>query len=38
MKASVAERDITAEEYLMVWIGSLGRFLGFDIPLVFVKE
>jgi ubiquitin-like-conjugating enzyme ATG10 len=34
MEASIEKgRDVTAEEYLMLWMGSLGKSVGLDIPL-----
>jgi ubiquitin-like-conjugating enzyme ATG10 len=34
MEASIEKgRDVTAKEYLMVWMGSLGKSVGLNIPL-----
>ncbi len=38
MEASVAEKNITAEEYLMIWIGALGKCVGLEVPLVLVRK
>ncbi|KAF1845854.1 uncharacterized protein K460DRAFT_282638 [Cucurbitaria berberidis CBS 394.84] len=38
IEASVGARDVTAEEYLMVWIGALGKCVGLNIPLALVRE
>jgi ubiquitin-like-conjugating enzyme ATG10 len=38
MDASVGKREITAEEYLMVWIGALGKCVGLNIPLALMQQ
>jgi ubiquitin-like-conjugating enzyme ATG10 len=38
MEASKCKKDITAEEYLMVWIGALGKCVGLNIPLALMQE
>lgn len=37
MKAS-AHHQTTAEEYLMIWIGALGKSVGLNIPLALARE
>jgi ubiquitin-like-conjugating enzyme ATG10 len=38
MEASIGKKDVTAEEYLMVWIGALGKCVGLNIPLALMQE
>jgi ubiquitin-like-conjugating enzyme ATG10 len=38
MQASVGNRDIAAEEYLLMWIGALGQCVGLNIPLALVQH
>ncbi|KAH8731409.1 hypothetical protein GQ44DRAFT_327396 [Phaeosphaeriaceae sp. PMI808] len=33
MQASTSRRDITPHEYLMVWVGALGKCVGLNVPL-----
>lgn len=37
IEASVAKKEITPMEYLMVWIGALGKCVGLNVPLALVK-
>ncbi|KAH7072946.1 hypothetical protein BKA63DRAFT_534602 [Paraphoma chrysanthemicola] len=37
MRASVG-KEISAEEFLMVWIGALGRYVGLNVPLALVQR
>jgi ubiquitin-like-conjugating enzyme ATG10 len=32
MEASL-DRNVTADEYLMIWIGAMGKTVGLDVPL-----
>lgn len=38
MEASVGQRELSAEEYLIVWIGALGGGVGLDVPLGLVSD
>jgi ubiquitin-like-conjugating enzyme ATG10 len=38
MEASVGKRDTTAEEYLLIWIGALGKCVGLNVPLALVQH
>jgi ubiquitin-like-conjugating enzyme ATG10 len=41
MEASIErgkERQMTGEEYLMVWMGALGRSVGLDVPLALAAQ
>lgn len=38
MEASVGNRDISPEDYLMIWIGALGKCVGLNVPLSLVKQ
>lgn len=38
MEASVGKRDITAEEYLILWIGALGKCVGLNVPLALMQR
>ncbi|KAH9860684.1 hypothetical protein J1614_012016, partial [Plenodomus biglobosus] len=38
MQATVGEREVTAEEYLVMWIGALGGCVGLEVPLGLVRE
>jgi ubiquitin-like-conjugating enzyme ATG10 len=38
MEASACAGDITAYEYLLIWIGALGKCVGLNVPLAFAKE
>jgi ubiquitin-like-conjugating enzyme ATG10 len=39
MEASIERgRKVTAEEYLMVWIGSLGKSVGMNVPLALARH
>jgi ubiquitin-like-conjugating enzyme ATG10 len=33
MVASVGEQNITAYDYLLIWMGALGKFVGLDVPM-----
>tara|TARA_R110002003_G_scaffold97_36_gene8023 strand:- start:21947 stop:22549 length:603 start_codon:yes stop_codon:yes gene_type:complete len=37
MTVIVGKEEVTAEEYLMIWIGALGRCVGLDIPLALMQ-
>jgi ubiquitin-like-conjugating enzyme ATG10 len=37
MEASVGKRNVTAEEYLMIWIGALGKCVGLNVPLALMQ-
>lgn len=36
MEASVGERTISAYDYLLLWIGALGKCVELDVPLALV--
>jgi ubiquitin-like-conjugating enzyme ATG10 len=38
MEASVGKRDVTAAEYLLIWIGAMGKCVGLDIPLALMRQ
>lgn len=38
MEASVGKKSVTAEQYLLMWIGAMGKSVGLNIPLALVKE
>ena len=38
MEASVGERNVTADEYLTIWIGALGKCAGLEVPLAIMCE
>ena len=38
MEASVGSKAITAEEYLLMWIGALGKCAGLNVPLALIRE
>jgi ubiquitin-like-conjugating enzyme ATG10 len=38
MEASVGKRSVTAEEYLMIWIGALGKCVGLNMPLSLMQD
>jgi hypothetical protein len=33
MAASVGGQNITAYDYLLIWVGALGKFVGLDVPM-----
>jgi ubiquitin-like-conjugating enzyme ATG10 len=33
MEASVRDRDLSAEQYLIIWMGALGGCVGLNMPL-----
>lgn len=37
MEASIGNRAATAAEYLMVWIGALGKYVGLNVPLSIIQ-
>jgi ubiquitin-like-conjugating enzyme ATG10 len=38
MEASVGKRSVNAEEYLMIWIGALGKCVGLNVPLTLMRD
>jgi ubiquitin-like-conjugating enzyme ATG10 len=38
MEATVGRRDINAPEYLLIWIGAMGKCVGLDIPLPLMQH
>ncbi|EAT88904.1 hypothetical protein HBI56_038720 [Parastagonospora nodorum] len=38
MEASVGDKAITAEEYLLMWIGALGGCVGLSVPLALMRQ
>jgi ubiquitin-like-conjugating enzyme ATG10 len=38
MEASVGRKDVTPEEYLIMWIGALGKCVGLNVPLALMQE
>jgi ubiquitin-like-conjugating enzyme ATG10 len=38
MEASVGKRSIAPEEYLITWIGALGKCVGLDVPLALMQQ
>ncbi|KAF9692676.1 hypothetical protein EKO04_009671 [Ascochyta lentis] len=38
MEASVGGRDITAYDYLVMWMGALGQYVGLNMPMALVRE
>lgn len=38
MEASVGNRAVTAEEYLLIWIGALGGCVGLNVPLSLMQQ
>lgn len=36
MEASVSERDVTTYDYLLIWMGALGKCVGLNVPLSLV--
>ncbi|KAF2134164.1 hypothetical protein P153DRAFT_280972 [Dothidotthia symphoricarpi CBS 119687] len=38
MQAIVGEREVSAGEYLMLWIGALGKCVGLNVPLALMRE
>jgi ubiquitin-like-conjugating enzyme ATG10 len=38
MQASVGKRDVTPEEYLLIWIGALGKCVGLDVPFALMQR
>ncbi|KAF1945413.1 hypothetical protein EJ02DRAFT_313312, partial [Clathrospora elynae] len=37
MEASAGKSNVTTKEYLMVWIGALGKCVGLNVPLVLAR-
>ncbi|KAH7402000.1 hypothetical protein DE146DRAFT_450848 [Phaeosphaeria sp. MPI-PUGE-AT-0046c] len=37
MQASIGKREMTAEEYLLIWIGALGKCVGLNVPLALMQ-
>jgi ubiquitin-like-conjugating enzyme ATG10 len=37
MEASVGKQDVTPEDYLIIWIGALGKCVGLNIPLALMQ-
>ena len=38
LEASVDKQNITAEEYLVMWIGALGKCVGLNVPLALMQR
>lgn len=38
VEASVGNRAVTAEEYLLIWIGALGGCVGLNVPLSLMRQ
>jgi ubiquitin-like-conjugating enzyme ATG10 len=38
MEASIGDRDIAPEEYLITWIGALGKCVGLNVPLALMQQ
>ncbi|KAF2832195.1 hypothetical protein CC86DRAFT_87276 [Ophiobolus disseminans] len=38
MEESVGRRNITAEEYLILWTGALGKCVGLNVPLALMQQ
>jgi ubiquitin-like-conjugating enzyme ATG10 len=38
MEASVGKRNVAPEEYLITWIGALGKCVGLDVPLALMQQ
>jgi ubiquitin-like-conjugating enzyme ATG10 len=38
MEASVGNKAITAEEYLLIWVGALGGCVGLNVPLALMRQ
>jgi hypothetical protein len=38
MEVSVGGRDVTAAEYLLLWIGAMGKCVGLDVPFALASE
>jgi ubiquitin-like-conjugating enzyme ATG10 len=38
MEVSVGTRSVTAEEYLLIWIGALGKCVGLNMPLSLMQD
>jgi hypothetical protein len=37
MQASIGDKAVTPEDYLIIWIGALGKCVGFNIPLALMQ-
>jgi ubiquitin-like-conjugating enzyme ATG10 len=38
MQASVGDRPVDAAEYLMIWMGALGKCVGLNVPLALTRS
>ncbi|KAH7077235.1 hypothetical protein FB567DRAFT_145612 [Paraphoma chrysanthemicola] len=38
MEATVGRKEISGEEFLVIWIGAMGKYVGLNIPLALVQQ
>ena len=38
MEATVSGRNVTAYDYLVMWIGALGKCVGLNMPLALITQ
>jgi ubiquitin-like-conjugating enzyme ATG10 len=38
MEAIAGNRRLTADEYLLLWLGTFGKCVGLDVPLALARE
>jgi ubiquitin-like-conjugating enzyme ATG10 len=38
MEAIAGGRRLTADEYLLLWLGAFGKCVGLDVPLALARE